>query len=95
VGITLKLACTGMLVAKDHVGPTRLLIPSVAVMLQLLSDIPARLDKVWLDLHKEYLKLSTDSSLVLAEHSGYFIQQTEPQLVIDAILKLVDKARQQ
>jgi pimeloyl-ACP methyl ester carboxylesterase len=63
-----------------------------------LSDIPPEvatsLDKVWLDLHREYLNLSTDSSLVLAEHSGHFIQQDEPQVVIDAILKLVDKARQ-
>ncbi len=58
------------------------------------SDLATRLDKVWLDLHKEYLNLSTDSSLILAEHSGHFIQQDEPQVVIDAILKLVDKVRQ-
>ncbi len=58
------------------------------------DDLIARLDKIWLDLHKEYLNLSTDSSLILAEHSGHFIQQDEPQVVIDAILKLVDKARQ-
>ena len=58
------------------------------------DDLKARLDKISLDLNKEYLKLSTDSSLILAEHSGHSIQQDEPQVVIDAILKLVDKARQ-
>jgi pimeloyl-ACP methyl ester carboxylesterase len=57
-------------------------------------ELKASLDKVWLDLHKEYLNLSTDSSLVLAEHSGRFIQQDEPRLLIDTILELVDKARQ-
>jgi pimeloyl-ACP methyl ester carboxylesterase len=58
------------------------------------SEVAASLDKVWLDMHKEYLNLSTESFLVLAEHSGHFIQNDEPQLVIDAILKLVDKAQQ-
>jgi len=58
------------------------------------DDLKARLEKGRLDLQKEYLKLSTDSSLVLAEHSGHYIQVDEPQVVFDAILKLVDKARQ-
>ncbi len=58
------------------------------------SDLAAKLAQVWLDLHKEQAALSTDSQLILAEHSGHFIQNDEPQLVIDAILKLVDKARQ-
>jgi pimeloyl-ACP methyl ester carboxylesterase len=62
------------------------------------GDIPpeltAKLDQIWLDLHKEYAGLSTDSSLILAKKSGHFIQNDEPQLVIDAILNLVDKARQ-
>jgi pimeloyl-ACP methyl ester carboxylesterase len=57
-------------------------------------ELAARLNKVWLDLHKEYLSLSTDNSLILAEHSSHYIQQDEPQVVIDAILKLVEKARQ-
>jgi pimeloyl-ACP methyl ester carboxylesterase len=58
------------------------------------SELAERLDKVWLDLHKEYLNLSTDSSLILAKKSGHFIQDDEPQVVIDAILGLVEKARQ-
>jgi pimeloyl-ACP methyl ester carboxylesterase len=57
-------------------------------------EVAAALERVWLELDQEYLNLSSDSSLILAEHSGHFIQQDEPQVVIDAILKLVDKARQ-
>jgi pimeloyl-ACP methyl ester carboxylesterase len=58
------------------------------------NEMAASLDKVWLDLQKEHAALSSDSQLILAEHSGHFIQNDEPQLVIDAILGLVDKARQ-
>ena len=75
-----------------------LVVLSHADPAKMWSDLPlelaANLDKVWLDLQKEYVSLSTDSSLILAEHSGHFIHQDEPQVVIDAILKLVDKARQ-
>ena len=56
-------------------------------------DVAASLDKVWLDLHQEYTSLSTDSTLILARNSGHFIQSDEPQVVVDAILGLVDKAR--
>jgi pimeloyl-ACP methyl ester carboxylesterase len=59
------------------------------------SELAASLDRVWLDLHEEYASLSTASSLILAKHSGHCIQNDEPQVVIDAILGLVDKARKQ
>ena len=84
--------------AVKSLGNIPLVVLSHADPAKMWSDLPlelaANLDKVWLDLQKEYVSLSTDSSLILAEHSGHFIQQDEPQVVIDAILKLVDKARQ-
>jgi pimeloyl-ACP methyl ester carboxylesterase len=43
---------------------------------------------------KAYTKLSTNSTFIVAENSSHSIQNDEPQLVIDAILGLVDKARQ-
>ncbi len=60
----------------------------------LPPQVAVNLDEAWLDLQKKLVSLSIDSSLILAEDSGHYIQQDEPQLVIDAILKLVDKARQ-
>jgi pimeloyl-ACP methyl ester carboxylesterase len=60
----------------------------------LPPEVAANLNKVWLDVHQEYTGLSTNGSLVIASKSGHFIQNDEPQLVIDAILGLVDKARQ-
>jgi pimeloyl-ACP methyl ester carboxylesterase len=57
------------------------------------SDVAGKLAQVWLDLHKEQAALSSDSQLIAAKKSGHFIQDDQPQLVIDAILDLVDKAR--
>jgi len=84
--------------AVKSLGNIPLVVLSHADAAKMWGDLPlgvaANLDKAWLDLQKEYVSLSTDSSLMLAEHSGHFVQQDEPQVVIDAIMKLVDKARQ-
>ena len=42
-------------------------------------------------LQKSLLKLSTKSEQILAKNSGHFIQFDEPELVIQAIRKLVDQ----
>lgn len=57
-------------------------------------DVATKQEQVWQDVQKEYASLSADSTLVVAANAGHFIQNDEPQLVIDAILGLVDKARQ-
>jgi pimeloyl-ACP methyl ester carboxylesterase len=88
----------GQVRAVRSLGDIPLAVLSHADSAKMWSDLPpelaANLDKVWLDLQREYVTLSTDSSLILAEHSGHFIQQDEPQVVIAAILKLLNKARQ-
>jgi pimeloyl-ACP methyl ester carboxylesterase len=58
------------------------------------ADLVNQLEQLWQSEQTGYTKLSTDSTYVLAEQSGHVIQNDEPQLVIDAILRLVDKARQ-
>lgn len=50
-------------------------------------------DALWLELQKEQSELSTNGSLVMANYSTHRIHQTEPQLVIDAILQVVEEAR--
>ena len=56
-------------------------------------DVAAKLDQVWLDAQKEYAALSSDSQLMIADHAAGFIQNDEPELVVNAVLGLVDKAR--
>ncbi len=68
-------------------------MPSSKVVV-VVRRIVVKLEQVWQTLQKEYTALSSDSIYILADKSGHFIQNDEPQLVIDAILNLVDKARQ-
>jgi pimeloyl-ACP methyl ester carboxylesterase len=51
------------------------------------------LSEVWLNLHKEWLKKIPHSKHVLAQNSSHFIQDQEPELVINAIREIVEAAR--
>ena len=66
--------------AKDSFGTT-------------LSSIEETLQQEWNAMGKELSQLSSNGTFVLAEKSGHNIHQDEPQLVIDAILKVVADAR--
>jgi pimeloyl-ACP methyl ester carboxylesterase len=59
----------------------------------LPGDLEQRLQQEWNTMHKELSQLSSNGTFVLAEKSGHSIHQDEPQLVIDAILKVVAEAR--
>ena len=47
----------------------------------------------WLNLHKEWLKKIPQGKHVLAQNSGHFIQEQEPELVVSAIREIVEAAR--
>lgn len=51
----------------------------------------ADLQRVEGDLQRDFLKLSPNSSLVMADQSGHYIQHDQPELVIDAITKVIGK----
>jgi len=48
---------------------------------------------IWLDLQRELATRSPRASHVVAEHSGHYIQNDEPALVIDAVRRVVTSAR--
>jgi len=52
-------------------------------------DFPA----LWLAAHKKQAQLSTNSMLVEASKSGHYIQETQPDLIVEAIRLVVDAAR--
>ena len=62
---------------------------------QRADDVPAelnaRLNRVWLELQRELAQLSTNSRHVLSGESQHFIQQDEPELVIEAILWVLEE----
>ena len=47
----------------------------------------------WLNLRKEWLKQIPQGKHVLAQNSGHFIQEQEPELVTGAIREIVEAAR--
>lgn len=49
--------------------------------------------KIWLELQRDHLKLSTNSEQVFANGSNHYIQLEQPELVIAAIKKLVNEVR--
>ncbi len=55
----------------------------------LPADIAEGLEQVWSDLQRDLLKLSTRSVQIVATHAGHNIDLDEPQLVTEAILKLL------
>jgi len=57
------------------------------------SPLAAHMARVKSDLHRDLLRLSTNSRLVIAERSGHFIHQDQPYLVIEAIRRMVDEVR--
>jgi pimeloyl-ACP methyl ester carboxylesterase len=59
----------------------------------LPPDISDKMRIAWAELQVDLLNLSANSSHVIASHAGHLIQLDEPQLVIDAILKVVHEAR--
>ena len=53
----------------------------------------AKLRQIWQELQSELAGLSSNSTHIIASHAGHSIQREEPELVIDAIHKLVNEAR--
>jgi pimeloyl-ACP methyl ester carboxylesterase len=61
-------------------------------------DLPEDLVKptsdAWQQMQKELAQLSTRSTHVIAKNSGHYIQLDHPDLVIEAVRKVVDQVRQ-
>ncbi|MGN7177220.1 alpha/beta hydrolase [Paenibacillus sp. FSL R5-0490] len=47
--------------------------------------------KLWNEMQREILEISSDGELVIAENSAHYIQNDEPELVVSAIKKLIEK----
>lgn len=60
-------------------------------------DLPAELSEKWEEIHielqAEWVEISSRSTHIMAYESGHFIQLDQPELVIAAILQVVEDAR--
>jgi pimeloyl-ACP methyl ester carboxylesterase len=60
----------------------------------LPEDLVKPLNDAWEKMQEELAQLSTRSTHVIANNSGHYIQFDRPDLVIDAVHKVVDECRQ-
>jgi pimeloyl-ACP methyl ester carboxylesterase len=66
--------------------------PKAAIAPFLPPEIAAPGAELWQDLQGDLAGLSSNSTHVIAAQAGHNIQRDEPQLVIDAILRILDEA---
>jgi pimeloyl-ACP methyl ester carboxylesterase len=67
--------------------------PSNSVWGNIPADVGAKLEQASQDMLKELVALSSNSEHVIANTSNHTIHHDEPQLVVNAVLKLVNAAR--
>jgi pimeloyl-ACP methyl ester carboxylesterase len=59
-------------------------------------DFPVEpLREKWMEMQKELLKLSSNSTHMLAEKSSHFIQLDQPELIVKAVRQVVEAVRRQ
>jgi pimeloyl-ACP methyl ester carboxylesterase len=71
------------LVVLSH-DPEKLYVP---------TDLAKQMNRQWEEMQGELAQLSTDASRVIAKGSGHYIQFDRPDLVIEAVRKLVEQPR--
>lgn len=47
--------------------------------------------ELWEDMQREILEISSEGELVIAENSAHYIQNDEPEVVVAAVKKLIDR----
>lgn len=46
--------------------------------------------KLWNEMQREILEISSEGELIIAENSAHYIQNDEPKVVVYAIKKLIE-----
>lgn len=67
--------------------------PGTNFFTNLPTDVSDKLMRVWQDMQIDLEGLSSNSTHIIASHAGHHIQAEEPQIVIDAILKVMGQVK--
>jgi hypothetical protein len=60
----------------------------------LPEDLVKPTNDAWQQMQEELAHLSTRGTQMIARNSGHYIQLDRPEVVIEAVRKVVDQARQ-
>jgi pimeloyl-ACP methyl ester carboxylesterase len=63
--------------------------PTSTIDSRLTPELSAQIQQVWTKLQNNLASLSSNTTHIIATKAGHYIQVDEPQLVIDAILKVI------
>jgi pimeloyl-ACP methyl ester carboxylesterase len=74
----------------DHHRPHS---PTWSIDPNLSPELLGNIERIWENQQNDLASLSSNSTHVIATKAGHYIQVDEPQLVIDAILKVIDEAK--
>ena len=69
--------------------------PDKAAGPELPTSLAKALNQAWEPLQEELAHLSSNGSRIIAKGSGHFIRIDRPDLVIEAVRKVVDQCREQ
>jgi len=67
--------------------------PAWSIDPNLSPELSGKIEQVWENLQNDLASLSSNSTHVIATKAGHYIQVDEPQLVIDAILKVIEETK--
>lgn len=66
-------------------------IPMIVLCAGKKAHYSKESQELWNEMQNEILDISTKGELIIAENSAHYIQNDDPQLVIDTIKRMIDK----
>jgi pimeloyl-ACP methyl ester carboxylesterase len=68
----------------------KLNIPLIVLSAGKKAHYSKESQELWNEMQRESLEISSDAELVIVENSAHYIQNDEPEVVVNAIKKLID-----
>jgi pimeloyl-ACP methyl ester carboxylesterase len=69
----------------------RLDVPLIVLSAGKKAHYSAESQALWNDMQRELIEISSQGELVIAENSAHYIQRDEPDVIVDAVRKLIDQ----
>lgn len=82
-----------LLKSREQVREVRTAIKDIPLTVIVAQRSIDDTDGLWLELQQEVASLSTKSKLIIAEKSGHIVSGDEPEVIIDAILEMIEEVK--
>lgn len=65
-------------------------VPLIVLSAGKKAHYSAESQALWNDMQRELLEISSQGEMVIAENSAHYIQRDEPEVIVNAVRKLID-----